>query len=480
MKRLVMIAAVLMIPASGFAQAMPPVPPAPPAPPAPAIAPMPPTPPMAGVLADGYISSLLGAEAMADARAALDHQRMALDEQRVSLDGMRFDMDMARNFEMQQAFGMTTVGGSAYDSGISLLLRRDYERAVGRFDQVITQKAARTDAALYHKAYALYRLGRSSDATAALSALKKDHPKSAYLKDAGILEAAVRQSSGQAERPEQAADDEMKMLALNALQHSDPERALPLIEGVLTGANSLQLKQRAIFVLAQSTQPRARQILMDIAKGGANPDLQRYAIRYVATGGKRGATSAELREIYDTTQDVEIKRAVLQAWGQTGNMAALLEVAGGPGVIDLRQSAISQMSHAGAAQDLWTVYQKEQNRDLKMSILSRLGSLGAADRLSEVARTESDAELRRRALRSLGSMRADKSGAVLADLYNREENVDNKKAIISSLMSQNNGEALVAIARKETNMTLKRDIVSKLSTMSRNKAAMDYMLEIIK
>jgi len=47
-------------------------------------------------------------------------------------------------------------------------------------------------------------------------------------------------------------------------------------------------------------------------------------------------------------------------------------------------------------------------------------------------------------------------------------------------MSQNNGEALVTIARKETNMTLKRDIVSKLSTMSRNKAAMDYMLEIIK
>ena len=68
-------------------------------------------------------------------------------------------------------------------------------------------------------------------------------------------------------------------------------------------------------MLAQSSQPRARQILMDIAKGGANPDLQQYAIRYVATGGKRGATSAELREIYDTTQDVEIKKAVLQAWG---------------------------------------------------------------------------------------------------------------------------------------------------------------------
>ncbi|HQX81374.1 MAG TPA: hypothetical protein PKW63_06420 [Vicinamibacterales bacterium] len=479
MKRLLMIAAVLVIPASGFAQvARPPVPPVPAAPPAPPTAPaIAPLPPMAGLLGD---EMLIAQDALAHARTAFDQQRLSLDEHRLSLDGMRFDMDMARNFEMQEAWSLTTAGGSAYDSGISLLLRRDYERAIGRFDQVITQKAARTDAALYHKAYALYRLGRSSDATAALSTLKKDHAKSAYLKDAGVLEAAVRQSAGQAERPEQAADEELKMLALNALQHSDPERALPLIEGVLTGANSLQLKQRAIFVLAQSSQPRARQILMDIAKGGANPDLQKYAIRYVATGGKRGATSAELREIYDTTQDVEIKKAVLQAWGQSGNMVALMEVASGPGVIDLRQSAVGQMTNAGAAQDLWTVYQKEQNRDLKMSILSRLGSLGAADRLSEVARGERDVELRRRALRSLGSMRADKSGAILADLYSREEDVENKKTIVSALMSQNNGEALVTIARKETNMTLKRDIVSKLSTMSRNKAAMDYMLEIIK
>ncbi len=461
MKRLLMIVAVLVIPASGLAQvARPPVPPAPPAPPA---------------MPTGEM--LRVQDAMALARTAFEEQRRALDEHRVSLDGMKFDMDLGH---MQNGFGVTSAGGGAYDMGLSLLSRRDYERAIVRFDQVITGKAARTDAALYHKAFALYRLGRSSDATTALSALKKDHPRSAYLKDAGVLEAAVRQSAGQPARPEQADEDELKMLALNALQHTDPERALPLLEGVLNGANSLQLKQRAIFVLAQSAQPRARQILMDIAKGGGNPDLQRYAIRYVATGGKRGATSAELREIYDTTQDVEIKKAVLQAWGQSGNMTALKDVAGGNGVIDLRESAIGQMSNAGATQDLWTIYQKEQNRDLKMSILTRLGSLGAADRLSEVARSERDVELRRRALRSLGNMRADKSGAILADLYNREEDGENKKTIVSSLMNQNNGEALVAIARKETNMTLKRDLVRKLSTMSRNKAAMDYMLEIIK
>jgi HEAT repeat protein len=387
-------------------------------------------------------------------------------------------------FDMQEGFALRSSSSSAYESGLSLLSRRDYDRAILRFDQVITQKGTRADAATYHKAYALYRLGRSSDATTALSTLKKDYPKSAYLKDASVLEAAVRQSAGQPIRPDQADDDEMKMLALNALVHSDPERALPLIEGVLNGANSIQLKQRAIFVLAQSPQPRAREILLNLAKGGGNPDLQRHAIRYIATGGKRGATSAELREIYDSTQDVDVKRAVLQAWGQSGDLVNLISVASAAGananMLGLRRSAVNELGNAGASQDLWTIYQKEQNRDLKMSILSRLGSLGATDRLSDVIRTEKDPEIRRRAIRSLGSMRAEKSAAALTDLYAREDDADNKKAIISALGSQNNGEALVAIARKETNMTMKREIVQRLSTMTRNKAAMDYMLEIIK
>src|SRR5688572_17026440 len=482
MKRLLMIAAVLVFPASALAQVPPPPIPKPaPMPPVPAVSPVAPAPVVAGV-PGGYLGGLLADFDQASAREAMERARIAMEDSRLHLDSMRWEVPVMHNFDfdMQDVHLFNTSSSGAYESGLSLLTRRDYDRAILRFDQVIAQKGTRGDAATYHKAYALYRLGRSSDATAALGTLKKDFPKSAYLKDASVLEAAVRQSAGQRLTPEQADDDELKMLALNALQHSDPDRALPLIEGVLNGANSLQLKQRAIFILAQNTQPRAREILLNLAKGGGNPDLQRTAIRYIATGGKRGATSAELREIYDSTQDPDIKKAVLQAWGQSGDRVSLLSVAGSADVVDLRRQAVNELGNAGAAQDLWTLYQKEQNRDLKLSILSRLGSLGAADKLTDVIRTEKDPEIRRRAIRSLGSMRAEKSAGALTDLYSREDDVDNKKAIISALASQNNGEALVAIARKETNMTMKRDLVQRLSNMTKNKAAMDYMMEIIK
>jgi len=473
MKQLLTIIAVLAIPTATWAQVRMPRPVLPPIRPVAPVSPVPVTP----VWAEPVLADLveLNSGAMQD---AMERARIAMDESRLHLESLHFDMPFEGVYGMQSA---VFAGSSAYESGLGLMSRREYERAIARFDQVIGQKGARADAALYHKAYALYRLGRSSDATTTLAMLKKEHPSSAYLKDASVLESAVRQSAGQPINPDQADDDELKLLALNALQHTDPERALPLLEGVLNGANSLQLKQRAIFVLAQSSQPRAREILMGLARGGGNPDLQRYAIRYVATGGKRGATSAELRQIYDSTQDQDVKKAVIQAWGRSGDMAALMNVVAVPsGNLELRRSAVNQIDQTSATNDLWSVYQKETNRDLKMSILARLGSLGAADRLSEVIRSESDAEIRRRAIRSLGSMRSDKSGAMLADLYARDTDTENKKAIVSALASQNNGEALVAIARKESDMTLKREIVSRLSNMTRNKAAMDYMLEIIK
>jgi HEAT repeat protein len=502
-KLMLKAAAVLVIPASAIAQ-VPPTPPTPPAPPTPVVAPVPPAAPLAPkapIAAElywpGFPADVMDMAALerslADVRVMTSEQareisRQAMEESRLAMEVSRHAMADAfagvegmRWAEMQNVFSATSAS-SAYDSGLSLMSRRDYEKAIARFDQVITAKGARADGALYHKAHALYRLGRSSDATNALNELRKGYPQSRYLKDASALETAIRASNGQPVRPEAADDEEIKVLAINALVHTDPERALPLLEGVLNGgANSLQLKTRALFVLAQSSQPRAREILMNLAKGGGNPDLQRSAISYLATRGRTRVTSAELKEIYDSTSDPDIKRAVISAWGTLGDTPALAAVAAaGNADMALRTTALNRMTDPAAADTLWAIYQKESDKELRLSILSRLGSLGSADRLMDVVRSEKDADVRRRAIRSLGNMRVDKSGALLAELYGRESDVDNKKAIIQALAGQQNGEALVSIARKESNMTLKRDIVQRLSGMTRNKAAQDYMLEILK
>ena len=62
-------------------------------------------------------------------------------------------------------------------------------------------------------------------------------------------------------------DDELKLLAIQGLQQTAPERAIPLLVKVINDVGSLRLKERALFVLAQSGAPEARATLEKVARG---------------------------------------------------------------------------------------------------------------------------------------------------------------------------------------------------------------------
>ena len=396
---------------------------------------------------------------------------------------MRFDSTFTESFAQQFATTYSSDNErSFYDRGMSALSQKQYEQAIMRFDQTIALKGTRTDGAMYWKAFAQYKLGRSADANATLADLQKQYKDTKYAKDIKALEAEVKRSAGQPVRPENEDDEDLKLLAIQSLQNSDPERAVPLLEGVLTSAGSLKLKDRALFVLATSSQPQAHTVLVNIAKGG-NPDLQLKAIRYLSQSGRSGknpTTNQELMDIYNTAQNDDVKRAVLQAFGSTGDRMSIVNLMGATNVMDLRREGINQLGNAQAGPELWTMYQKEQDKQLKMQILSALGNMGAYDKIIEVAKTEKDADIRRRAIRSLGNMRADRSGAALAEIYSSLSDVEDKKAVISGLANQNNADAMIAIYRKESNFEIKKRIVESLGNMPKNESAKAFLLEILK
>src|SRR6266481_3241788 len=208
-----------------------------------------------------------------------------------------------------------------YDDGREALDEDRYDRAESRFDQLAQMNGPQTDAALYWKAYAENRLGKRDTALANIAELKRRFAQSRWLKDANALELEVRQSSGQPVHPEGQKDDDLRLLAIRGLMNSDPERAMPLLGKVLeNGAASPKEKSQALFVLAQSGSPQAREILGKVARGQSNPDLQRKAIQYLAMFG--GAESRKtLAEVYASTSDASIKRSILRAYmiGATGS-----------------------------------------------------------------------------------------------------------------------------------------------------------------
>lgn len=370
-----------------------------------------------------------------------------------------------------------------YSSGLQALGRHQYERAVTLFDQVIARKDSRTDAALYWKAFAQFKAAKSSDSQATLAQLRRDHPASRYLAEAKILEAEMRRQAGQPVNVEdQAVNDDIKILAIQSMQRTDPARALPLLEGVLNSANSLEVKRRAVYVLALSDDPRAREILLRYAKGAGSPDLQPEAIRYLASRRDRATTSADLREIYESTQDASLRRIVIEAYRASGDKTALLAViANTQNAPQLRQTAITGLSTLAAPQELMALYQKETDPALRTQIVSVLASMAAVEQLAEIARTDQDAAVRQRAIRSLGGQRPERTGQTLITLYGGTQDRPTRTAIIQALGQQNNADGLVAIARKETSLDLKKQIVSQLSALAaKSPAAADYMMEMLK
>lgn len=366
-----------------------------------------------------------------------------------------------------------------YTQGTEALDRREFEKAAESFAKAAALKGERADGALYWRAYALNKSGRRNEALEVIAALRAAHPKSRWLRDAGALEIEIKQASGQAAVPQNGGDDDLKLMALSGLMNADPERAIPLVEKMLASSQSGKVRDRALFVLAQSGSPKAREVLVRLARSGPDEDTQAKAIRYLGQFGGPESGQA-LVDIYKSSKNPKARKAVLQAFMLSGDRARLLEVARTETDPGLKREAIQQIGVSGGRDELWQLYQTETSVEAKKAILNGLFVGGAADRLAELARKETDPGLRREAIQKLGLTGAENSAATLKQLYASESDLGIKKAILNGFFVQGNAEALVEIARAEKDPALKREAVQKLSLMSGSKAATDYMLELLK
>lgn len=365
-----------------------------------------------------------------------------------------------------------------YETARQEIDQERWQRAVERFNQVIEMKGSRADVALYWKAYAQNRLGQKAEALSTLAELERGYPQSRSITEARALVMEIRSSSGQTVRPENVQDEELKLFAIQALANQDAGQAVPMLEKLIRGDSSARVKARAMFVLAQMSDPRARRILADAAKDDAHPEVQSKAIQYLGVHGGR-ENRALLAEVYQTSQNVQVKKRVLRAWMVAGEKERILAAATGEKEPELRAEAIQQLGVMGAQDELSKLYAQESSKEIKKKILQSMFIGDRADRLIELAKTEQDPELRRTAVRNLGLMGTKRTGTALVEIYNTEKDPGVRKAVIEGLFLQDNAQAMVDLARRENDPAMKRAIVEKLSLM-RSKVAVDYLMELLK
>jgi hypothetical protein len=403
-----------------------------------------------------------------DAQEQLNAQRREAEARRGSDERNDRDERNSRQFQWYDE----------YERARQSIERAQWQLAVQQFTALAQSKAPRADAAMYWRAYALDKLNRPADALVAVGDLLKSFPASRWVPDGRALELQVRQRAGQPV-PVEAADDDLKLLAIQGLQQTSPERAVPLLVKVINDVGSIRLKERALFVLSQSSAPEARATLEKVAKGPANPELQVKAVQYIAMSGQPEHATV-LNELYAGSADVEVKRQVLRAFAMTGDRQRVLNAALTEKTPELRTEAVHQLGMLGARDELWQMYQKESAVEVKRSILNGLAMARATPRMVEVINTERSPELRVFAVRQLGMMGGKAGTDTLVSLYGKETEARVRRAVIDALSFQGSGDVLVSLARKETNPELRRELVRRLSFMGSSPAVVQYLEELLK
>lgn len=335
-----------------------------------------------------------------------------------------------------------------------------FNAAADKFGKSAAKGGKDADAALYWKAYAQKKGGKSGEALATLRQLASAHPRSEWQDDAKALEIEIRGAAGQRPDPEDEADDETKLYALNGLMASGSKQAVPMILKFLDGPHSPRLKGQALFVLSQSDSPEARKTLLEVARGTRHPELQRQAIESLGAAGDAKA----LAEIYDASSPA-VKLMVLDGYMAAGAEEQIIAAARGEKDPAVRRKAIDLLGPIGAQQELRQLY-RNADAAARMQILDGLAVAGDVEALTGIARDEKQpGPLRRKAIEGLGIDDSPEATAALRSLYTGTADAAIRQAALEGLFIQDNAKALIEIYRAEKDPRMRREIVQKLSLM---------------
>ena len=109
-----------------------------------------------------------------------------------------------------------------------------------------------------------------------------------------------------------------------------------------TGETNLEIKQGMLRAFADSSDPRARAKLFDIARGADPIELRSFAVRRLGEKDDE-QTVTQLVSFYDTEQNVQVKAALLRAFGDSKQKVAvrkLMTIARNDQSVELRKVAV--------------------------------------------------------------------------------------------------------------------------------------------
>lgn len=203
-------------------------------------------------------------------------------------------------------------------------------------------------------------------------------------------------------------DADIRIQALDRLMVTDATRVIPILKQIVLASENAREASRALFVLAQSGKPEARQTVVQVAMLASEP-VRIAAVKEIGRFGGPDA-SQDLMRVY-ASSDLAVKMQVVTSLGERAERTALLQIAKSEKDPSVKATAILTAGQAGGPEvkeQLRLLY-KQVGMDAKRPIILGLFSARAEDELIRIADEEKDPQLRAEALmrlRLLGTPKA--------------------------------------------------------------------------
>ena len=280
-----------------------------------------------------------------------------------------------------------------------------------------------------------------------------------YLKLATALLLVLFSTTAFAQSGDTGEQDSLKMAAMEALITAPPERALPIVDKVLTGNNSIELKERALFILSQMDTPESQTRLVAYARDSQG-ELQEEAIRMIGIGGDSEAL-AGLGDIY-ADGDADVREAVLEAYLIADDTDAVFAIAANASNEEEFSEAVEMLGVMGAHEQL----RELRNRaGVSESLVAAYMISGDAVTLQELALDGSNPEVQLQAIEALGVVGGDDVGQTLVDLYQASSDEDIKEAALEGLLIAGEDDAVLELYRSSGDNAEKRELLELLVIM---------------
>ena len=337
-----------------------------------------------------------------------------------------------------------------YQDSLTAIDGLQWQKALSGF-QGMSAGNAQAEGALYWKAFALYKAGRGRDGLAPIAELKKTYPQSGWLPDAETLANAISKNEGAASTAGKEATAETRQKALEDRVNADTAHAPEILRAAAFGMDLPGVRQKALYTLSSERSPEARKIVLEVARGAANPDLQSYAISQLGKSDPQAAF-----DLYPSV-DTGVKSFILAVLASNRESARLMKIAATEKSDDLRYQALTNLVEVGSEAQVTQSLQFENASDVKMLVQKRLANLHqwVADQLAAL-QTSKDARERR--IGAIGLTRGgdESTGRALVAAYASEKDPEVKGAIVFALGERKDFAALKTMDKNETDPGLKR------------------------